>query len=227
MGVLLVPGGGSSVTGYFTALEQSLAPHASLVMVDPPGLDPASDRRWLRASDHAGWLADALRRDGPERALVIGHSLGCHVALRLALDEPELVTGLLLLDPGPPLFGALLPRPVLQLLGAIRKGARRRRSPRLPRAVPLHVRLRWFASGSVALAADAAAGGLDRVPTVLVTAGEHEPGSLIPRTHERLVRLIAGATHEVWAGTTHAVHPEEPARVAEAALRLLRPGQRA
>jgi pimeloyl-ACP methyl ester carboxylesterase len=220
--ILLVPGGGSSVAGYFTALEESLAPHAPLVMVDPLGLDVASGRRWLRLADHARWLADALREKGGEPVLVLGHSLGCLVSLRLALDAPELVAGVLLLDPGPPIFGALLPRPVLRALGAIRKVARRRGALREPRAVPLHVRLRWFASGSVGLAADVAAGGLAGIPTVLVTAGEHPPGSLIPRTHERLVRLIPGATHEVWPGTTHAVHPEEPARVAETALRLLR-----
>jgi pimeloyl-ACP methyl ester carboxylesterase len=220
--MLLVPGGGSSVGGYFAALEESLAPHATLVMVDPPGLDVASGRRWLRSADHARWLADALRQDGAQPLLVIGHSLGCHVALRLGLDEPKLVAGLLLLDPGPPIFGALLPRPVLRLLGMVRKVAQRRRSPRLPRAVPLHVRLRWFVSGSVGLAADVAAGGLAGIPTVLVTAGEHAPSSLIPRTHERLVQLAGDATREVWPGTTHALHPEEPARVAETALRLLR-----
>jgi pimeloyl-ACP methyl ester carboxylesterase len=220
--VLLVPGGGASVAGYFTALEQSLAPHATLVMVDPPGLDVASGRRWLRPADHARWLADALRQDGAEPVLVLGHSLGCLVALRLALDEPELVVGLLLLDPGPPIFGALLPWPVLRTLGAIRSVARRRRSARHPRAVPLHVRLRWYVSGSVGLAADIAAGGLSGIPTVLVTAGEHAPASLIPRTHERIVQLIPGATRETWEGTTHGLHPEEPARVAETALRLLR-----
>jgi pimeloyl-ACP methyl ester carboxylesterase len=220
--MLLVPGGGSSVAGYFTALEETLTPHATLVMVDPPGLDVASGHRWLRLPDHARWLADALRQDGAEPVLVVGHSLGCLVALRLALDEPELVAGLLLLDPGPPIFGALLPVPVLRLLGAIRKVARRRRSARHPRAVPLHVRLRWMVGGGVGLAADVAAGGLAGIPMVVVTAGEHAPGSLIPRTHERLVQLIPGATREVWDGTTHAVHPEEPARVAETALRLLR-----
>lgn len=219
MRLLLVPGGGSSVDGYFSLLEQALAPHGTLVMVDPPELDVASGRRWLRPADHARWLADALRRDGTEPVLAIGHSLGCYAALRLALDEPELVAGLLLLDPGPPIFGALLPRPFLRLLAAV---PRRRRSARPPRAVPLHVRLRWFVSGSIWLAADAATGALAAVPTVLVTAGEHPDGSLLPRTHERLARLIPGAAHEVWDGTTHALHPEEPARVAQTALRLLR-----
>jgi len=222
MRMLLVPGGGSSVDGYFTALEQMLAPHATLVLVDPPGLDVASGRRWLRLPDHARWLADALRAEGGEPVLVIGHSLGCLVSLRLALDEPALVAGLLLLDPGPPIFGALLPRPVLRTLGAIRRVARRRRPARHPRAVPLHVRLRWFVSGGVGLAADVAAGGLAGIPTVLVTAGEHAPTSIIPRTHERLVQLIPGARRETWEGTTHGLHPEEPARVAETALRLLR-----
>jgi pimeloyl-ACP methyl ester carboxylesterase len=221
--ILLVPGGGSSVAGYFTELEESLAPHAPLVTVDPPGLDVASGRRWLRLPEHARSLADALRRESAAPVLVIGHSLGCLVSLRLALDEPELVAGLLLLDPGPPIFGALLPRPVLRLIGLVPRSSRRA----VPRAVPLHVRMRWFVFGGARIAADIAGGGLRDTPTIVVSAGEHDASSLFRRTHERLVQLIPGAAHEVWAGTTHAMHPEEPARVAETALRLLGRARRA
>ena len=50
-----------------------------------------------------GWfadaVADALREAGCERALVAGHSFGGLVALRLALRQPELVGGLVLVAP--------------------------------------------------------------------------------------------------------------------------------
>ncbi|MEP6811853.1 MAG: alpha/beta hydrolase, partial [Actinomycetota bacterium] len=94
--VVLVPGGGSSVRGYFPELDARLQGRVRLLEVDPPGLDVAAGRRWLRNADHARVLAEAVRRDGAAPVVVVGHSLGGLVALRLALDEPELVAGLLL-----------------------------------------------------------------------------------------------------------------------------------
>jgi pimeloyl-ACP methyl ester carboxylesterase len=73
----------------------------------------------------------------------------------------------------------------------------------------------------VALAADLAAGQLGAVPTVVVSAGEHAPASAMRRTHRRLVSWIAAARLEVWDGTTHALHREEPGRIADAALALV------
>src|SRR5438105_4744402 len=162
--VLLVPGGGSSVHGYYTELEQALGASARLIKVDPPGLEPAAGIRWLKLSDHARWLAQVVRRDGTGPVLVIGHSLGGLIALRLALDDPDIVGGLLLLDPSPPVFAALLPTPLLKLIGLLRKVVAifRPADPRksdarcpAPRSVPLSVRLLWYVVlGGVALAAD-------------------------------------------------------------------------
>jgi pimeloyl-ACP methyl ester carboxylesterase len=220
------------VHGYYTELEQALGSSVRLIKVDPPGLDPAAGVRWLRLSDHARWLAQAVRRDGPGPALVIGHSLGGLVAWRLALDDPDVVGGLLLLDPSPPVFAALLPTPVLKLVGWVRKAVaiHRPADPRragarcpAPRSVPLSVRLLWYVvRGGVALAADTAVGGVARMPATIVSADDHGPHSAARRTHERLAAWIPGATLEVWAHTTHAIHPEEPRKTAEAALALIR-----
>lgn len=232
MHVLLVPGGGSSVHGYFPDLGRSLGAGIGLIECDAPGRDPARGRRWLPLPEHARWLADAARREASGPVVVVGHSLGGLIALRLALDEPELVAGLLLLDPSPPVLAALLPRPLLRLIGGGRRvGAhlrrmlpptpRRRRAP-AARSVPFRVRIRWFfLLGGLALAADVAAGGAAGIPTVLVSASEHGPGTPIRRAHERLTSWLPGALFEVWPDTTHPLHLEQPDRVADATLALL------
>ncbi|WP_101829668.1 alpha/beta fold hydrolase, partial [Frankia canadensis] len=63
----------------------------------------------LSVADHAGECADLLRRLGIERARVLAHSSGCVVALQLALDHPELVGELILVEP--PLIDPLLAPP--------------------------------------------------------------------------------------------------------------------
>jgi pimeloyl-ACP methyl ester carboxylesterase len=231
--VLVVPGGGSQAHGYFPGLAESLGPEALIVEADPPGFDLAAGRRWLKPTDHAWWLGQAVRRDGEGPVVVVGHSLGALIALRFTLDEPEQVAGLLLLDPSPPVLAALLPRPLLALIGgtrrvgaALRRGARRtptkHASPTSPRSVPLWRRLWWFfLVGGVTLAADVAAGRV-AIPVVLVSASEHAPEAATRRAHERLARWVPGASFEVWPNTTHALHLERPDRVAEATRSLLR-----
>lgn len=229
MRVLLVPGGGSAVEGSFPGLAEALGDRARAIGFDPPGFDPESGRVWLRVPDHARWLAEAVRRDGPGPVVVVGHSLGGLVGLRLALDEPGLVLGLLLLDPTP-LVAALLPGPVLRTIAAGRRAAgvvaprgARRRPARAPAAesAPLRARIRWFfVLGGLALAADIAA-VRPGVAAVLVSAGAHEPGSPIRRAHERLGACLPGARLEVWPETTHDLHRERPDRVAETVLALL------
>jgi pimeloyl-ACP methyl ester carboxylesterase len=225
--VLFIPGGGNSVHDYFPQLATLLETHATVIEIDPPGLDIASGRRWLRLSDHAQWLAETIGLDRGEPVVVVAHSLGGLVALRLALDEPDAVAGLLLLDPSPLMPAALLPARSLLLLAALRRGAkyfgrRRRRSVAEPRSVPTSIRLLWYlVLDGGPLAADLAAGHLAPIPTIVVSAGEHTPDSATRRTHERLVSWIAGAKLEVWAETTHPLHIQQPRRVAEATLALL------
>ena len=91
---------------YFPGLADALAPEATVIEVDPPGMDIATDRRWLRLPDHALALAEAVQLGGDDPVVVIGHSLGGLIAVQLAVQEPRLVAGLLLLDTAP-----LLPPP--------------------------------------------------------------------------------------------------------------------
>lgn len=52
---------------------------------------------------HAADVADAIVAAGFERAIVVGHSMGAFVAVRLAAARPELVESLVLVDGGLPL----------------------------------------------------------------------------------------------------------------------------
>ncbi|WP_249295939.1 alpha/beta hydrolase [Agrococcus sp. Marseille-Q4369] len=52
---------------------------------------------------HAEDVAAAMRAAGFARAIIVGHSMGAHVATRLASAHPELVASLVLVDGGLPL----------------------------------------------------------------------------------------------------------------------------
>jgi lipase len=53
---------------------------------------------------HVADLIAVLDHAGVERAVVIGHSMGCNIAARLAADHPERVAAVVLLDGGLPLL---------------------------------------------------------------------------------------------------------------------------
>jgi pimeloyl-ACP methyl ester carboxylesterase len=228
--VLLIPGGGSSVRGYFPELEHRLGGRARLIELDPPGLDVATGRRWLRLRDHANLLAEAIDAAESAPVVVVGHSLGGLVALRLALDHREKLTALLLLDPSPLMPAMLVPRPLLNAVGAVRglvrkvdpRHARPQAEPKQPQVLSLFTRLLWYlVLDGGALSADVSRTGLRGLPTIVVSAGEHASGSAVRRTHERLAAWVPGAALEVWPDTSHGVPTERPAEVAETIARLI------
>jgi pimeloyl-ACP methyl ester carboxylesterase len=226
--VVVIPGGGSSVHGYFPELERRLGQLATIVALDPPGLDESIGRRWLRLRDHATFLAGAIDSERSAPVVVVGHSLGGLVALRLALDHADKVDGLILLDPSPLVPAMLLPRPLLSAVGAARslvgRIATRREQLRQtqPRILPLFTRLLWYlVLDGGALAADVSRTGVRGLPTIVVSAGEHEPGSVTRRAHERLTAWVPRARLEVWPDTTHGVPTERPAEVSKTIARLL------
>jgi lipase len=53
---------------------------------------------------HVADLIAVLDHAGVDRAVVVGHSMGCNVAARFAADHPERVTAVVLLDGGLPLL---------------------------------------------------------------------------------------------------------------------------
>jgi pimeloyl-ACP methyl ester carboxylesterase len=53
---------------------------------------------------HVADLIAVLDHAGADRAIVVGHSMGCNIAARLAADHPERVAAVVLLDGGLPLL---------------------------------------------------------------------------------------------------------------------------
>lgn len=100
--LVLVQGGASTTQGYWMSLPQELAAHATVVTLDRPGTGTSPVPTSLRLPEQATHLATVLDAvcDGP--AWLVGHSLGGPVSLQLAVDRPDLVAGLVLLDPTPP-----------------------------------------------------------------------------------------------------------------------------
>jgi pimeloyl-ACP methyl ester carboxylesterase len=166
--------------------------------------------------------------------------------LQLAVAEPDLVAGLLLLDPTP-----LTPLPTLKsmavfltLLGSLgpasrwlwNAGAHRdlrkvAMSPEQDRALGVYTHPRFLAETSrwarhlardgTALAHHLAAGRLRALPAVVVSAGERSPTSAVRRAHQQITEWIPGADLQVWEGTRHPLHIQQPQRVAATVRTLL------
>jgi pimeloyl-ACP methyl ester carboxylesterase len=244
--VLLVPGGASTVHGYFPQLGTALGARAQVIQVDVPGIGPASARRPLRLPDYARELARAVRGQAGGPPIIVGHSLGGLVALRLAIDEPGLAAGLLLLDPTPPAPPAMLHGMALFLraLAALGPAGQRLWDRRArhdlagitmtagqARALAVYTDPRFTAETArwarhlprdgAALAGDLANGKLPPIPAIIVSAGYHRPRSAVRRAHQQLAAWIPHAELQVWDGAPHPLHIQQPQRVAAAVSTLL------
>lgn len=181
-------------------------------------------------------LLDRLRLP---RVLLVGYSLGARVALHLALDRPERVTGLVLVGgtPGIPVPAERAARAAedrAQAAALLETGAaaflagwqRRPLIATQSRAAPEHRRrmTRWRAAASargLALAlAELSPGVLParwddlpalRPPLLLVTGAEDEKFSAIARQMRARLPL---AEHRLVPGAGHAPHLERPRETA-------------
>ena len=98
--VLLIHGIAGSVENWQEVIEPLAQRHTVLA----PSL-PGHGRSAPGAGDYSlGALATGLRdllvALGHERATLVGHSLGAYIAARLAVEHPERVSALLLVDGG-------------------------------------------------------------------------------------------------------------------------------
>lgn len=118
--VVLLHGGMGSAED-FEPLIPLLSPTRRLTIVDRPGFGGSK----AHAEDctfpgNARQVAGLIRALGLSRPIVVGHSHGGGVALRLAVDEPTLVSGLVLIAPaafpnpsGPGLLNHITALPVV------------------------------------------------------------------------------------------------------------------
>jgi N-formylmaleamate deformylase len=87
-------------TACWIRLARALQAEYDIVMPDARahGLSESPARDYTSA-DHAADLAGLMRGLGVRKAVVGGHSMGASAALRLAADEPDLVSCAILEDP--------------------------------------------------------------------------------------------------------------------------------
>lgn len=100
--IAFVHGLGSS-SSYFIVLTVPLQEHADLHLMDLEGhgLSPTSASNTLSIASFAKDAADVLDAASVKEVTVVAHSLGCLVAVKLALDRPNLVKKLILMGPPP------------------------------------------------------------------------------------------------------------------------------
>jgi pimeloyl-ACP methyl ester carboxylesterase len=126
--VLMIHGLGGQLCHFTYGVAGRLAGRYRVVAVDRPGSgwSPALPGGEAGLSAQAAVLAALIERLGLGRPLVVGHSLGGAVALALALEHPDKVSGLALLAPlthmpddVPPVFkGLAIGSPALRRLVA-------------------------------------------------------------------------------------------------------------
>lgn len=241
--VLPVPGGAATCNGYFPELVTRLSAEHSIIVHDRVGTGTSASRSG--GPDHLAQQADDLRSvieaAGRGPAVLVAHSLGGPVSLQLAVDHPDVVSGIVLLDPtiiaGPKLVKQLATaaRAATVLLGLPGVGALMTRlsSGMLAR------QLREFPGGPEVAAArsnlehsdqmlrtgpllqhfpeDAArlAARLTEsppgIPGVLVTAARKETHKY-RLAHQELAKAT-GLELQSWPGT-HVLHLQHPAQVA-------------
>lgn len=81
--------------------DDLLLSKAYLVAVDRPGFGKSGKGQIVTSLEQqAAFLLPIIEHESPgRRAILVGHSLGAPIAVRLAMDHPRLVSGLLLVAP--------------------------------------------------------------------------------------------------------------------------------
>jgi len=215
----------------FAELLEALAASHSPLALDLPGHGRSGGLDSLGSIETmAGFVRAFLARWGIARPVLLGHSMGGAVALRLALDEPDRVRALVLVASGARFRGAALP-----LIRRVVEGKARRpffRDAYAPDASPdvlrrgfledLKTDPRTLAGDLEACRAFDAEKELERVaaPT-LVVIGEHEDAEQRARG-ELLAARIPGARLVSLPGAAHMVPLEKPAALAHAVADFLR-----
>src|SRR5271166_54824 len=99
--IVIIHGLGGQMGNFTYALLERLTGEFRVILMDRPGSGYSTRARGAmgRLSEQAATVAAFIRKLGLQRPLVVGHSLGGAVALAVALDHPQVVSGLALVAP--------------------------------------------------------------------------------------------------------------------------------
>lgn len=99
--MLLIHGASSNLLELWGPLAAEFSPLHRVIAYDRPGMGHSTrmKRNAHTLALQARCAARVLEQSGEGPALIVAHSLGSAVALRLALDHPNLVNGLVLIAP--------------------------------------------------------------------------------------------------------------------------------
>jgi pimeloyl-ACP methyl ester carboxylesterase len=99
--ILLIHGASSNALELWGPLSQALEQDHRVIAFDRPGMGHSTRprRKAHTLASQARMAASVLAETGDASVIVVGHSLGAGVALRLALDHPGRIQGLVLLAP--------------------------------------------------------------------------------------------------------------------------------
>lgn len=128
--IVLIPGLFGSAFGYRHLLELLPAAGFQAVVIEPLGVgrSPRPRRSDYSLTAQADRLAAVLHARGAQSVVVVAHSVGASMALRLAYRHPELVGAVIALDGGPSeqaatrgLRRAMRYAPWIKWLGGVRR----------------------------------------------------------------------------------------------------------
>ncbi|MTD12389.1 alpha/beta fold hydrolase [Nakamurella sp. YIM 132087] len=244
--VLLLPGGAEQVEGFFPGLAEGLLeePGCRVILWDRPGVSGTpGDVLLADAADH---VHEMLSAHGLGPVVAIGQSLGGAVALLTAVQHPDDIAGLVLLDPTPindpricrqlgrslRLLAGIRPRSLRKVLAGRlvnsagkkllrRPDLRPEARPAIQRTMQLDLDLlarSVVGINDVAVRFDPAR--LRHVPAAVVTADRKE-SSPIRKAHVRLAQAL-GTTVLAWPTAEHSVHLTHPDEVLDAARHVVR-----
>ncbi|MDX2236015.1 MAG: alpha/beta hydrolase [Hyphomonadaceae bacterium] len=249
--VLMLHGASANAREFTGAVASLLEIDHRLLIVDRPGYGyssrPPGSRR---LAVQARLMAALLEQDAPRGAVVVAHSLGAAVALRLALDRPDLVRGLVLAAPashpypgGNAWWATLAATPVLghafaygvvplasgASVGAVRNTFRPARPPPTyadDAGVPLAFRGGAFRASALDVTAsrEEFAAQAPRYPDIwqpaIIITGDRDR-VVSPRIHARaLAEDLPAAELVTTPGVGHMPHQKRPDLIAAAVRRV-------
>lgn len=96
--IVLIHGASGNLNDLTFALAPALEDRFTVIAVDRPGLgySPAFNPKGETLAEQADVIAAAIRKLGYGKVYLLGQSYGGSVSLRLTLDQPDLVAGLVL-----------------------------------------------------------------------------------------------------------------------------------